>query len=138
MKKTIVFGLLGIILAFSFAFTSCLEADGDGGGGSQNTSLEGTWNKTYQGAPLQLILSGSNWTVTANGVNFRRGTFSTSGNKSVFTVTHKWTGGSWGSDSAIGVVDYEIRGSTMYVSNFTAEEGNMDYAPMFEGTWTKS
>ena len=67
MKKTVVFGLLGIILAFSLTFTSCLDSPGDeGGGGGSGGNIPQEWRTTYKNSANRSVSIGADFLVYAN------------------------------------------------------------------------
>ena len=66
MKKTATFGLLAILLAFSFVFASCLGGDGDGGGGGNSSDIPQEWRTTYRGSTNRSVILGANILVFEN------------------------------------------------------------------------
>ena len=58
MKKTLFFGLVGIILAFSFVLTSCLDSPGAEGEGA---NIPQEWRMTYRGSENRYIVIGADF-----------------------------------------------------------------------------
>jgi hypothetical protein len=94
--------------------------------GSNDVSLNGTWNKS----PISFIVSENEYTFKNNNTNSTNGTISYDGSTITLNQTHMWLNSSWTSSTATYTFTYSLSGNTLTVSG----SGISSY----DGEWTKS
>jgi hypothetical protein len=102
LKATIrVAGIIAFVAIIGFSMAACtgLDFTGGGGGGSAssvsansaavvNTSLNGTWVGKINKNTYQMSFNEGSYSVTTNGFNSERGTYTSTGKSMTMTASH--------------------------------------------------
>jgi hypothetical protein len=97
-----LFGIIALVSIIGFSFAACAGLDFTGGGGSTSsssvsasssaavasTSLNGTWVGKVNKNTYQMSFNDGSYSVTTNGHNSERGTYTSTGKSMTMTATH--------------------------------------------------
>jgi len=122
MKNTIkVLGIISLMLVIGFSFAAC--SDGGDGGGGTDPKLNGTWVDNDDA--FTFVFNNGNFVVQAEGENYVKGTYTTSGSTIKQTLTHIW-GQAW--DDRFAAKWYSK--AELVTAGIDAEEVDAEFEPV--------
>jgi len=126
--------IIALISIIGFSFIACDEKTDDNETTVDTALFAGTWNK----APLQLIISGNNFTIKNNSVDTYKGTLTCTGTETAGTmsinVTHINHSGNW---QGVEIAFTDSGTYTAASNTFTISGLTVDGIALANGIWTK-